>query len=235
MNEETPQAASDTTSNAAPRVLNEMTRTDAGPVQRTIPDHVAPHYRLEGNAFHSAYRPDKIDFIDRGNRMHAHQPVSTFTVRSMVEIAEARGWKGMDVSGSEPFRQSAYVEASSRGLEVKGYSPTEKDAAILQRREDRKAAVDNPLVQAFLEADSKKSRDDAIKAYPALKNAFAVEAASQAFATEKIDSKRGAQNFVERMRDSIAIALHTGRDLPDVQVSERAPRPESRREPERAR
>jgi hypothetical protein len=81
------------------------------------------------------------------------------------------------------------------------------------------------MVQAFLHAESKKDRDDAVKKYPELKAAFLADAAAKAVAEAKIDSKKAAEIFVSRFRDSIAIALHTGRSLPAAEVKAERPRP----------
>ncbi len=199
------------------RALNEMIRADEskGAPSRDVPEHLGKHYTKDGNAYKSAYREDKIEFVDRGNRMHAYQPVTTFTVRSMTEIAESRGWKELEVTGTDKFKQSAYIEAASRGLQVKGYEPTPKDAEILGRREERKAAELNPLVRAYLEADTVKAKNAAVKDYPQLKEAFNETKKAEAVA-ESIDSRKAATNFVGRYKDSVAIALHAGRDIPKV-------------------
>ncbi|HJU08341.1 MAG TPA: LPD7 domain-containing protein [Rhodanobacteraceae bacterium] len=209
------------------RPLNEIRRIggEKGSPDRTIPEHLKPHYHQDGNAFRSAYRPDRIEFVDRGSRMHAYFPISTFTVRALAEIAVARGWKELEVTGSQDFQRSAYVEAATRGLKVRGYEPTEKDLEILQRRSERREAEKNPLVQAFLAAESKKDQESAIKKYPQLKAAFLADAAAKAIAEAKIDSKKAAENFVSRFRDSIAIALHTGRALPAPEVKAEPARP----------
>lgn len=202
------------------RPLNEIRRIggEPGSPDRTIPDHLKPHYHQDGNAFRSAYRPDRIEFVDRGTRMHAYSPISTFTTRALIEIAQARGWNEIEVTGSQKFQQSVYVEAASRNLDVRGYTPTEKDAEILQHRAERRDAGKNPMVQAFLQAESKKDREAAIKQYPQLKAAFAADAAAKAVAEAKIDSKKGTEHFIGRFRDSIAIALHTGRALPAAEL-----------------
>lgn len=202
------------------RPLNEIRRVEsvAGAPDRSFPEYVGKHYHPDGNAYRSAHIPDKIEFVDRGNRMHAYHPVSTFTKRTLVETAQARGWKSLEVTGNDRFRQGIYIEAASRGLPVRGYEPTEQDAEILGRRAERKASESNPMVQAFLNAESKGQRDAAIKEYPQLKQAFAVEAAAKAIADAKIDSKKAAANFVARFRDTTAIALHMGRELPNVEL-----------------
>jgi hypothetical protein len=209
------------------RPLNEIRRIggEQGSPDRTIPEHLKPHYHQDGNAFRSAYRPDRIEFVDRGTRMHAYYPISTFTARALIDIAQARGWKEIEVTGSKQFQQSIYVEATSKNLGVRGYEPTQKDAEILQRRAERRESEKNPMVQAFLHAESKKDRDDAVKKYPELKAAFLADAAAKAVAEAKIDSKKAAEIFVSRFRDSIAIALHTGRALPTAEVKAERPCP----------
>lgn len=76
------------------------------------------------------------------------------------------------------------------------------------------------MVQAFLKAETGKDRTAAAKEYPQLKEAFKADAAAKAVAAEKIDSKKAAENFVGRFRDSIAISLHTGRALPNIPVAQ---------------
>lgn len=213
-----PSAESGAKSPVRKQPLNEIIRSDGakGRPSTEIPDHIAKHYVQDGRAYKSAYRPDKIEFVDRGDRMHAYKPVSTFTMRAMTEIAEARGWKSMEVTGVDKFKQGIYVEAASRNMQVsKGYAPTDRDSEILQRREDRKAAEHNPMVKAYLEADTIKAKNAAVKDYPQLKEAFNETKKAEAVA-ESIDSKKAASNFVGRYKDSVAIALHTGRDIPKV-------------------
>ena len=207
--------------------LNEIRRIggEQGSPDRTIPEHLKPHYHQDGNAFRSAYRPDRIEFVDRGSRMHAYFPISTFTARALIEIAQVRGWKEIEVTGSKQFQQSIYVEATSKSLGVRGYEPTQKDLEILQRRAERREAEQNPMVQAFLRAESKMDREAAVSKYPKLQAAFAADAAAKAVAEAKIDSKKAAENFVSRFRDSIAIALHTGRALPAAEIKAERPRP----------
>lgn len=209
------------------RPLNEIRRigSEQGSPDRTIPEHLKPHYHQDGNAFRSAYRPDRIEFVDRGSRMHGYFPISTFTARALIEIAHARGWKEIEVTGSKQFQQSIYVEATSKSLGVRGYEPTQKDLEIVQRRAERRESEKNPMVQAFLCAESKKDREDAVKKYPQLKGAFAADAAAKAVAEAKIDSKKAAENFVSRFRDSIAIALHMGRSLPAPEIKTEPARP----------
>lgn len=209
--------------------LNEIRRADGGERQapdRTIPDSIRPHYHQDGNAFRSAHRMDKIEFVDRGSRMHAYRPCSTFTVRALAQTAELRGWSAVEMTGDKTFRSRAFVELASRGIEVKGYEPTEKDTEILQRRADRKAAQENPKVQAFLGAQDKKSMTAAAKKYPELTEAFAVRTA-MAKAAESILDDKGRENWTRTMNDRVALALHRGEKLPEVKLREDASKAKS--------
>lgn len=200
--------------------LNELRRNDGLEQQspdRTIPQHLAPHFHQDGNAYRSAHRPDKIDFVDRGTRMHAYRPVSAFTARAMAEIVDSRGWKSLAITGDKDWRSKAYVELASRGIEVSGYQPTEKDREVLGRRQERKAALQNPKVQAFVTATDAQQRQAAVAKYPDLKDAFAVREAINKMGEQMSDAK-GRATWVGLMTDRVVLAVHRGEALPEVKV-----------------
>ena len=55
-------------------------------------------------------------------------------IRDMVSIAQHRGWAEVQVRGSVEFRRTAWLEASVRGLAVRGYEPDPIDRAALSFR-----------------------------------------------------------------------------------------------------
>lgn len=55
-------------------------------------------------------------------------------IRDMVSIAQHRGWADVQVRGSVEFRRTAWLEASVRGLAVRGYEPDPIDRAALSFR-----------------------------------------------------------------------------------------------------
>lgn len=61
-------------------------------------------------------------------------------VRDMVSVAQHRGWKEVELLGSHEFRRTGWIEASVRGLAVRGYEPDPVDLAALSFR--TKADVD---------------------------------------------------------------------------------------------
>lgn len=71
---------------------------------------------------------------------------SPSVARSMVDVAEARNWKALRVSGHEEFRQRVWFEASLRGVKTIGYEPLPSDLAWL--RSEREARLVNRIEPA---------------------------------------------------------------------------------------
>lgn len=58
--------------------------------------------------------------------------------RSMIDLAQARNWTGLRVTGAEDFRRMVWLEATLRGVKALGYEPTLPDLDLLRReRESR--------------------------------------------------------------------------------------------------
>jgi hypothetical protein len=61
------------------------------------------------------------------------QVASIEIVRDLVAIAAHRGWQRIELTGSLEFKREAWLAASARGIEAKGYEPTELDRAALAK------------------------------------------------------------------------------------------------------
>lgn len=95
-----------------------------------------------GLGFYVDARVGTPAFRDQGRRLAASRPDPN-AIRDMVAIAQHRGWKAVVVEGEADFRREAWLAAQVRGIEVKGYRPTERDRQDLERRQsasDRRAA-----------------------------------------------------------------------------------------------
>jgi hypothetical protein len=66
--------------------------------------------------------------------------------RSMVDVAEARGWRALRVSGSEDFRRMVWLDATLRGVKTLGYEPHHEDVELL--RKEREARRTNRIEAA---------------------------------------------------------------------------------------
>lgn len=84
------------------------------------------------------------------------------TVQAMLDLAEARGWKGLRIKGDADFRRAVWMEANLRGLEVEGYKPREVD---IQELEEKRRLRSHNAVEATAERQDKQA--ETIKPYVA--------------------------------------------------------------------
>jgi hypothetical protein len=124
-------------------------------------------YRRQGEGREAlADEGDKIRFIDK--QMDAFQ--------AGVDLAKAKGWEAIEVTGSEKFRAEAWYHAKSAGLDVIGFEPNERDLKRLERRApEHKVAAPAASVEQDTHAEavlvSRKAAQDF-----ALKKDFGVQA-----------------------------------------------------------
>ena len=98
---------------------------------KAIPDLVKARFIQADNKY---YFPDKTHaFDDRGTKL-ATRSENQEVVRSIVAIAQTRGWDRVTVRGTEDFRRVAWLEASLSGIEVSGYKPSKVEKAHLETR-----------------------------------------------------------------------------------------------------
>jgi putative DNA primase/helicase len=107
----------------AEKPSREKAGADAAPhdMRRQVPEHIRQRFVQVGRHYHF---PDGTRaFTDRGGRLTTPSE-NTEVIRSLVTIAEARGWNEITVRGTERFRKEVWVAARLAGLEVRGYRPT---------------------------------------------------------------------------------------------------------------
>lgn len=92
-------------------------------------------YRFRGDA-------SRVAFTESTFRL-ATDTNSPSVAHSMVDVAQARNWKGLRVSGSEDFRRLVWLEASIRGVKAVGYEPNPADLDVL--RQERQARMSNRI------------------------------------------------------------------------------------------
>jgi Large polyvalent protein-associated domain 7 len=85
-------------------------------------------YRFRGDS-------SRVAFTESTFRL-ATDTNSPTVARSMVDLAQARDWKGLRVSGAEDFRRMVWLEASVRGVKSIGYEPNEADLDLLRRERE---------------------------------------------------------------------------------------------------
>lgn len=82
-------------------------------------------YRFRGDT-------SRVAFTESAFRL-ATDTNSPSVARSMVDVAEARNWKSLRVSGNEDFKRMVWLEASVRGVKTQGYEPNPGDLEVLKR------------------------------------------------------------------------------------------------------
>lgn len=222
-------------------------QSDGKPV---VPPDIEKQYLRVGDKFYHHKNADTVAFEDKGNRLETKSN-SENIAESMVRIAEARGWDEIKVSGSETFRKEVWLEAASRGMHIKGYSPTEQDKVELANRvsksETNKIEKENKPFRArekeaekakpdsqnkrVAETFANQSATDAVKAYPELAGAVAVVAAMEKKA--EADGLNPQQRAVvsARIRQNVVNSIERG-DIPKVKIKEDI---EVKREPKEER
>ena len=85
-------------------------------------------YRFRGHT-------SRVAFTESTFRL-ATDTNSPSVARSMVDVAEARNWKALRVSGNEDFKRMVWLEASVRGVKTLGYEPNPSDLDVLKRERE---------------------------------------------------------------------------------------------------
>lgn len=76
------------------------------------PELVRKSYLAEAGQYYFRDRNNALAFEDKGARI-ATRNEDPVVAASMIELAIAKGWKELKVSGSESFRRSVWLEASN--------------------------------------------------------------------------------------------------------------------------
>jgi len=83
------------------------------------------------NKFYFRDSESKLAFEDTGKRL-ATEHDDPHIIRSMVDLAEAKGWNSIKLTGTDDFKREAWLQASLKGLEVRGFKPQKVDLARLE-------------------------------------------------------------------------------------------------------
>jgi len=85
-------------------------------------------YRFKGDATRVAFTETTFRLSTDTN--------SPSVARSMVDVAEARNWQALRVSGHEDFKRLVWLEASIRGVKALGYEPQAADIDLVRRERE---------------------------------------------------------------------------------------------------
>jgi Large polyvalent protein-associated domain 7 len=180
------------------------TGTSRVPVDQP-PERVRKRYLRAGNQYFLKEAPYQLAFEDLGPYLvteHNRPDV----VESMVDMAHAKSWQRIRVSGHEVFRSEVWLQAILLGIEVSGYEPKAADLARLA--DARQARLNNRIevglkVEQTAVAGSNRSADERYAASPS----------SQARARAALDD---APAGPARKESTTPPPLNTANDEPDA-------------------
>jgi hypothetical protein len=131
--------------------------------ERLIPDHIRKRFVRVGHRYY--FSDGAQAFTDRGARLIT-QSENVEVIKSLIGIAEARGWGEIAVKGSGRFRKEAWAAGSAVGLKVRGYSPTEFERAHLARKLAREAAASSVVESSPSAALEETNRGQGVRDRP---------------------------------------------------------------------
>ncbi|MDA9405912.1 LPD7 domain-containing protein [Bradyrhizobium sp. CCBAU 45384] len=119
------------------------------PLNNALPDRIRRKYYVvasesekDGSArearLYADERKEYLAFKATDDRL-VTRIAAAEVIRDMVSVAQHRQWEALHVRGSFEFRREAWLEAGARGMDVKGYQPSELDGQALA---DRRVAWD---------------------------------------------------------------------------------------------
>lgn len=101
-------------------------------VENIMPGSIEKKYISRDNSYYYVGKPDEVAFVDRGNKLNTKAKHSVALIESLLDIAETRNWSDIKINGTNEFKQEAWMQASLRGMSVKGYKPTQEDILKLE-------------------------------------------------------------------------------------------------------
>lgn len=137
------------------------------------PDAIRKRYLARAGQYFFRDRNNALAFEDKGARI-ATRNEDPVVAASMIELAIAKGWTDIKVSGSESFRRSVWLEAAKRGVPLRGYQPKPQDELHLQEtlaKEPMKVKATDPGLSRS-RAFAEQTREDALKTYPELEKVY---------------------------------------------------------------
>lgn len=88
----------------------------------------------------------RVAFTDHGKRLESRYDAPE-VVRGMVDLAQAKGWREIQVAGTLEFQRATWMEGNLRGIHVAGYTPSRQDEDRLKAAREQLAQQRQPAQQ----------------------------------------------------------------------------------------
>jgi len=170
-------------------------------------------FRVSGAKFHFKDQPGQIAFKDKGEKMVSASNDER-VAKAMATMADAKGWKTIKVSGHPDFQREVWMEASLRGLEVRGFKPSEQDIKTLDGRREHtmKNIVEQDATGRSRNAASdrqEQTEKTTDKPAPQVETKKSVEADSRVFTGRVLEHGQANYNHDPEEKQSYFVKLDT--------------------------
>lgn len=125
-----------------------------------LPSTVAINYFRASGKFYGKNDHQTLKFEDKGHVL-CTKSVDENTIAAMVEIAKAKNWTEIELTGTDGFRRQAWLEAEAHGLKTSGFKPKETDLAQLEAiKKDRSMdSIQAPATAKSTPLEKRKNAD----------------------------------------------------------------------------
>jgi len=246
------EAAARAAEEKAVELAGEANNTKQKPISKELDNRFSITEATNKTVYEYANDPGKVAFTEDERRLVAVD-TNPNLIKSMMEVAESKGWETVTVSGNKEFKQNAWLEARSRGMEVVGYSPTQQDErklarlleqqnAIEEDKEGQKQTDDQGKAMPPISIEGREQRkeelrtafqtlnkEEAIEKYPELEGVYKVEPAAVAFYQAKGGLKEQEEEFTTKATERALEEVAAGREIPDFNTAAyKAPQPDNK-------
>jgi len=209
----------DTTNDVAERTGNTARREGQQFTEREknrqieLMEQLHHQFRVSGAKFHFKDQPGQIAFKDKGEKMVSASNDER-VAKAMATMADAKGWKTIKVSGHPDFQREVWMEASLRGLEVRGFKPSEQDIKTLDGRREHtmKNIVEQDATGRSRNAASdrqEQTEKTTDKPAPQVETKKSVEADSRVFTGRVLEHGQANYNHDPEEKQSYFVKLDT--------------------------
>ena len=181
-----------------------------------IPDSVLRRYAIKDHLYYSKDRTKGLAFEDKGKSISA-KTSDADDIRAMIELAKAKNWSKIRISGTDEFRKEVWIAASMQGLEVEGYTPSAQDVALLEDTKRRiqnkiefaepRVAIDQDKTQAQKEVELAADKTTADKSVKFKYTAYSKPSAAEVAIIEAAKAKGASPKLQASMKQKLTVAV----------------------------
>lgn len=219
----------------AEKVLEPNKDTRDNPALRQQLDENYMRRQLFGaTTYYDKQDPSKPIIRERTSSLVLLAPDNPRAIRALVDIAQAKGWSEIKVSGNKELAALVAAEAHDRGLIVRGYEPPEKElsdeaAKSEHERPEKEPELDTTVQKEEVtvheapereyvsreEAYKNLNKEEAVSLFPELAQVYVIENEAREFlsANREQFSDEVAMDFVVGVRNGCFEDLDSGKDL----------------------